>query len=257
PEVRQALDRLVGAIDAPTMIDLNAQVKLQRVPVACATADFLNEAFGIHPRLEMITWWQQLARYTVAHLQLVAASLFPAILVAILLGVAAAKIPALEQPILATVGIIQTIPALALLVLLIPLLGIGFLPAVAALFLYSLLPIVRATHQGLTGIPANLSESALAIGLPSRQRFFRIELPMAMPAIVSGIKVAAVLNVGFATLGALISAGGYGQPIMTGIRLDDMHLILLGAIPSALLALFVQWAFDFSERWLVPRGLRL
>ncbi len=152
---------------------------------------------------------------------------------------------------------LQTIPSLALLVFMIPLLGIGAAPAIGALFLYGLLPIVRNTHAGLLGIPVGLRESAQALGLPPRARFFRIELPLATPSILAGIKTSAVINVGTATLGALIGAGGYGEPILTGIRLDDQALILSGAIPAALLALLVQGLFELCERYLVPRGLRL
>jgi osmoprotectant transport system permease protein len=160
--------------------------------------------------------------------------------------------------ILSTTGLIQTIPSLALLVFMIPWLGIGAKPALAALFLYSLLPIVRNTATGLNDIPASLRESAEALGLPASARLLRIELPMASRAILAGIKTAAVINVGTATIGALIGAGGFGQPILTGIRRDDLSTILLeGAIPAAVLALAVQGAFDLAERWLVPRGLRL
>jgi osmoprotectant transport system permease protein len=180
-----------------------------------------------------------------------------AIVIAIPLGIAAARRPRLGQVILGVVGIAQTIPALALLVFMIPLFGIGAGPAVVALFIYSLLPIVRNTHMGLTGIPLPLLESAEALGLPVRARLRLIEAPLAAPAILSGIKTAAVINVGAATLGALIGAGGYGQPILTGIRLDDVGLILEGAVPAAGLAIGVQWLFEWAERAVVPRGLRV
>jgi osmoprotectant transport system permease protein len=127
---------------------------------------------------------------------------------------------------------------------------------VVALFLYSLLPIVRNTHTGLTGIPLPLRESAEALGLSSRARLRLIEAPLAAPSILAGIKTAAVINVGAATLGALIGAGGYGQPILTGIRLDDMGLILEGAVPAALLAIGVQGLFEWAERAVVPAGIR-
>jgi osmoprotectant transport system permease protein len=159
--------------------------------------------------------------------------------------------------VLATAGLVQTVPSLALLVLLIPFLGIGTGPALAALFLYSLLPILRSTHAGLASIPAELRESAAALGLPPLAQLRLVELPMASRAILAGVKTSAVINVGTATLGALIGAGGYGQPILTGIRLDDFGLILEGAVPAALLALGVQGLFDLAERALVPRGLRL
>jgi osmoprotectant transport system permease protein len=139
----------------------------------------------------------------------------------------------------------------------IPLLGIGGPPAIAALFLYSLLPIIRNTHAGLTNIAPELIESADALGLTPGQRLRLIELSLAGRTILAGIKTSAVINIGTATLGALIGAGGYGQPILTGIRLDDTALILQGAIPAALLALAAQGTFELVERAVVPRGLRL
>jgi len=173
------------------------------------------------------------------------------------LGVLAARRPRVGQGVLGLAGIIQTVPSLALLVVMIPLLGIGSWPAIVALFLYGLLPIVRNTAAGLTGIPEDMRESAEALGLPPRARLWHVELPLALPSILAGIQTAAVINVGTATLGALIGAGGYGQPILTGIRLDDTGLILEGAIPSALLALLVSALFEGLERWVVPRGLRV
>src|SRR5690606_5381782 len=154
-------------------------------------------------------------------------------------------------------GLLQTLPSLAVFVFMIPLFGIGAAPAIAALFLYSLLPIVRNTHAGLTAIPIELRETAAAIGLPPATRLWRVELPLALRPILAGIKTAAVINVGTATLGALIGAGGYGQPILTGIRLDDLGLIFEGAIPAAILALLVQGLFEAVEYGLTPRGLRL
>src|SRR5439155_8139577 len=135
--------------------------------------------------------------------------------------------------------------------------ALGTLPAVIALFLYSLLPIIRNTYAGLHDIPVSVRESAEALGLPAAARLRLIELPMASRAILAGIKTAAVINVGTATLGALVGAGGYGQPILTGIRLDDIGLILEGAVPAAVLALAVQGVFELLERRVVPRGLRL
>ncbi|MCG8434284.1 MAG: ABC transporter permease, partial [Gammaproteobacteria bacterium] len=151
----------------------------------------------------------------------------------------------------------QTIPAFAVLVFMIPLFGIGGGPAIVALFLYSLLPIIRNTYSGLHDIPAPLRESAIALGLSNAARLRLIELPLAARSILAGIKTAAVINIGTATLGALIGAGGYGQPILTGIRLDDTVLILEGAVPAALLAVAVQLSFDLLERVFVSRGLRL
>jgi osmoprotectant transport system permease protein len=142
-------------------------------------------------------------------------------------------------------------------VFMIPLFGIGAPTAIAALFLYSLLPIVRNTYTGLVSIPTDLRESAAALGLPSWPRLWRVELPLASRTILAGIKIAAVINVGTATLGALIGAGGYGETILTGIRLDNIGLILEGAIPAAVMAILVQELFEWIERYIVPHGLRL
>jgi len=133
----------------------------------------------------------------------------------------------------------------------------GARPAIAALFLYSLLPIVRNTAAGLSGIPPEIRDSAEALGLPRLARLRLIELPLASPAILAGVQTAAVIDVRTATLGALIGAGGYGQPILTGIRLADLGLILEGAVPAALLALLAQALFELLGRAVVPRGLRL
>jgi len=183
--------------------------------------------------------------------------LLAAILVAVPLGVLAAKRPRLGQPVLAVAGVVQTVPTLALLVFMIPLFGIGTVPAIVALFLYGLLPIVRNTHAGITGIPASVRESAEALGLPPGAILRLVELPLASPLIFAGIQSAPVINVGTATLGALIGAGGLGQPIFTGIRLDDVGLILAGAVPASMLALAVQALFELGARLLVPRGLRV
>ncbi|MGE0747508.1 MAG: ABC transporter permease, partial [Rhodospirillales bacterium] len=196
-------------------------------------------------------------RRTVEHLRLVAVSLAAAILVAVPLGIVAARRPRMGQALLAAVGVIQTIPSLAILVFMIPLLGIGGPPAIVALFLYSLLPIVRNTYAGLHDVPPSLRESADAMGLNPGARLRLVELPLAARSILAGIKTAAVINVGTATLGALIGAGGYGQPILTGIRLDDVGLILEGAVPAAVLALLVQGMFEVAERRIIPRGLRV
>jgi osmoprotectant transport system permease protein len=256
PAALQAMLRLEGQIDEAEMIAMNARVKLEGVQENVVAADFLRNELGVDVDARETLRSERFFRYTGQHLALVASSLSAAILVAVPLGIAAARRPRLAQVILGVVGVAQTIPALALLVFMIPLFGIGAGPAVVALFLYSLLPIVRNTHTGLTGIPLPLRESAEALGLSSRARLRLIEAPLAAPSILAGIKTAAVINVGAATLGALIGAGGYGQPILTGIRLDDMGLILEGAVPAALLAIGVQGLFEWAERAVVPAGIR-
>jgi osmoprotectant transport system permease protein len=257
PEVVAQLRRIEGRIDEAAMVALNARVKLEGDPESAVAADFLEDALGLETERVTRTAWQRFRRHTQEHLVLVAISLGSAILVAVPLGIAAARRPRLGQLILGVTGIVQTIPSLALFVFMIPLLGIGGPPAVVALFLYSLLPIVRNTHAGLHGIPRDIRESAEALGLPRGARLRLIELPLAARSILAGIKTSAVINVGTATLAALIGAGGYGQPILTGIRLDDTALILQGAVPAALLALLVQGLFELLERGLLPRGLRL
>jgi len=256
PGAVAALRRVLGAIDEDDMIRLNAAVKLEGRGESEVAAAFIGESLGLEPALQDEGRLERLLRHTREHLLLVALSLAVAIIVAVPLGIVAARRPRLGQLLLGLVGIGQTIPALALLVFMVPLLGIGAGPALAALFLYGLLPIVRNTHAGLTGIPPALLESADALGLPRAARLRRIELPLAAPTIIAGIKTAAVITVGGATLGALVGAGGYGQPILSGIRLDDTAVILEGAIPAAAMALAAQGLFELAERYLVPGGLR-
>jgi osmoprotectant transport system permease protein len=257
PAVIKAISRLQGAIDASQMIEMNAQSKLHKVPEADVASQFLLAQFQINSAPQVQSLTAQLLLRTREHLVLVGVSLAASIILAIPLGILAFLHPRAGQVILAAVAVIYTIPSLALLVFMIPLLGIGTLPAIVALFLYGLLPIVRNTHAGLTGIPPGLRESAIVLGLSPRARLLKIELPLAAPSILAGIKTAAVINVGTATIGALIGAGGYGQPILTGIRLADNRLILLGAVPAAILALTVQAAFGLLEKYIVPRGLRI
>jgi len=253
PNFAAVLNRLEGSIDAQRMRAMNKAVKIDGKSETSVAANFL----GVEAEPGSGAFWSRMARYTAQHLALVGISLILAIVLAVPLGVLAARRRRLGQIVIALTGILQTVPSLALFVFMIPLFGIGAEPAIAALFLYSLLPIVRNTHAGLTGIQPSLLESAAALGLPPRVRLWRVELPLALRSILAGIKIAAVINVGTATLGALIGAGGYGQPILTGIRLDSLPLIMEGAVPAALLALVMQGAFELIERALTPRGLRL
>ena len=257
PEVVKSILRLENSLNETTMIKLNGLVKLKGLSEAKAASDFIADKFSIETNYSGITFGDRLLKNTEDHLFLVAISLFAAIILAIPLGVIANKRKRLGNIILGITGIIQTIPSLALLVFMIPLLGIGTWPAVVALFLYSLLPIVRNTYSGLEDIPAHIKDSAEVLGLPSFAQLRLIELPIASRSILAGIKTSAVINVGTATLGALIGAGGYGQPILTGIRLDSPSLILEGAVPAAILALIVQGIFDLLEKYAVPKGLRI
>lgn len=258
PDFVKKILRLENRIAEEAMIKMNARAKLSRVRDTVVSADFLDNVLGIKVEVGEENLFANLWKNTYEHLRLVVISLVAAIVIAIPLGIMAARAPGPGQTILGAVGIIQTIPALALLVFMIPIFqDIGSVPAIAALFLYSLLPIVRNTYAGLHDIPPALREAAAALGLSSFARLRLIELPMASRAILAGIKTSAVINIGTATLGALIGAGGYGQPILTGIRLDDISLILQGAIPAAVLALLVQAIFEIAERIFVSKGLRL
>ncbi len=261
PQVARALARLEGALDEAQMVQLNARAQLEHVLEAEVAAAFLQQRLGLGPgaagaAAAPVQLAGRLWQRTREHLTLVGVSLFAALAVSLPLGVLAARRPRLGQGVLAAAGLLQTIPSLALLVLLIPPLGIGARPAIVALFLYSLLPIVRSTAAGLSSIPQDVRESAEALGLPPRTQLWRVELPLASRSVLAGVKTAAIINVGTATLGALVGAGGYGQPILSGIRLADTGLLLEGALPAAGLALLVHALVEGVERLLVPRGLR-
>ena len=257
PKALAALLKLQGRIDEAAMIAMNKAVKIERRSEDEIAARFVRSTFGIIDTARPESLASQLLARTLEHLRLVGLSLGAAIVTAIPLGVVAYRRPLLGQIILAVANVLQTIPSLALLVFMLPLLGVGPAPAIAALFLYSLLPIIRNTASGLESIPASIRTSAVALGLTPMRRLLLVELPIASPVVLAGIKTAAVINVGTATLGALIGAGGFGQPIFTGVRLDDFGLILQGAIPAAALALLVEGVFEYAERRLIPRGLRL
>lgn len=256
PKAIAALNRTAGRIDAARMSAMNGDVKLRKQAESAVAAKFVKDELNVAAETSETGLWDRLWNTTMDHLILVGISLGLAIAIAIPLGIFAARLPRIGQIILGVVAIVQTIPSLALFVFMIPLLGIGGPPAIVALFLYSLLPIVRNTHAGLRGIDPTVLEAASAIGLDAGARLRIVELPLALRSIMAGIKTSAVINVGTATLGALIGAGGYGQPILTGIRLDDVGLILEGAVPAALLALAAQGLFELAERAVEPRGLR-
>jgi osmoprotectant transport system permease protein len=257
PAAVEALRRLEGRIDGGAMRRMNGDVQLRRMGPEAVAAAFLREHLSVASAVRPDGLLGRVLRRTAEHLLLVFIALAGAVAVAVPLGVLASLRAGFGRVALGVTGLVQTIPSLALLVFMIPLLGIGARPAIAALFLYALLPIVRGTHTGLTGIAPDLREAASALGLPRRARLRLVELPLAMPSIMAGVRTSAVIAVGTATLGALIGAGGYGQPILTGLRLDSVPLILEGAVPAALLALAVEAAFGLAERAVVSRGLRL
>jgi osmoprotectant transport system permease protein len=252
-----ALRRLEGTLDETRMIRLNAEA--ERTKNYARAADLYFERSARSPNSLDDSFPHKLARWTLRHLQLAGFSLLLSIIVGIPLGIVASRGGAVGHVILGFAGVVQTIPSLALLALLVPLpfFGISVRTAIAALFLYGLLPIVRNTATGLQDIPRSLRESAVALGLSPFARLWDVYLPMASRSILSGIKTSAVINIGTATLAALIGAGGLGEPIISGLSLNDRVTILEGAIPAAVLALLVQWCFDLLDRVLIPKGLRI
>ena len=265
PKVVAELRRLEGRISEAEMQRMNHRAQgAKKEGEPQIARDFLAQSLGITTPDATDAADDSLVRRlletTYEHLRLVAPSLLAAVLVAIPLGVLAVRRPTLGKIVLATTGVIQTIPSLALLLFMIPVMkwlvdeGTGAPPAIAALFLYSLLPIVRNTHAGLMGIPASLRESADALGLTPWAKLWRIELPLAAPTILAGVRTAAVINVGTATLGGFIGAGGYGRPILRGIDKFDVALMLEGAIPAAILALAIEAIFGLVERAVARRG---
>jgi osmoprotectant transport system permease protein len=252
------LRALEGTIDEARMIRLNAEAERTKDYARAASLYFENDARST-TAFASETFTHKLVRWTWRHLQLAGFSLLLSILVGVPLGIWASRGGVIGQFILGFAGVVQTIPSLALLALLVPLpfFGISVRTAIVALFLYGLLPIVRNTASGLQDIPRSLRESAIALGLEPGARLRKIFLPMASRSILSGIKTSAVISIGTATLAALIGAGGLGEPILSGLNLNDHVTILQGAIPAAVLALLVQGLFDLLDRVLIPKGLRL
>ena len=250
PRAWQALQKLEGRIDARTMIRLNAAAELQGKSFAEAAALLDSDSSEVTKRSFLkVLFGPDFWRLTGEHLVLVFVSLAASIAVGVPLGVLSQRVKTMTQVILGAVGVIQTIPSLALFAFLIALLGtIGTVPALIALFLYALLPIVRNTHAGLEAVGKGTRQAALALGLSRHDRLWRIEIPLAMPSILAGIKTSAVISVGTATIAAFVGAGGYGERIVSGLALNDNATLLAGAIPAAALALIVQGAFELGER---------
>lgn len=287
PAAWQALSKLQDHISVQKMIMMNAAVEIDGKSFAEVAENFLTKDTerstqsskgGIEQQKALVNGqetstavtstviaprdsvWskifdENLFRLTRQHLTLVLASVLMAALVGIPLGIVAASLPRLEQIVMGLVGILQTIPALALLAMLIPIVGrIGTIPALIALFLYALLPIVRNTCTGLGQVPTGLRMAALALGLTTRQRLFHVDLPLATPIILAGLKTAAVMSVGTATIAAFIGAGGYGERIAIGLALNDNATLLAGALPAAALALLTQLLFEVIE-WKMDKRL--
>jgi len=193
---------------------------------------------------------------TVAHIGLTFISLFIAIIIGLPLGILISRKKKLAGTVLSIAGVLQTIPSIALLGVMIPLLGIGVKPAITALFLYALLPIIRNTYTGIIGVDGDIIEAARGMGMSSGQILLKVELPLAMPVIFAGIRTATVINVGVATLAAYIAAGGLGEFIFGGISLNNTNMILAGAIPAALLAIVLDFLLSRVQK-IRLRKLRL
>lgn len=196
-------------------------------------------------------------RETGTHLLLVSTSIGIATLVGVPLGILITRQVYLRRPILGIANILQTTPSLALFGLLIPVPligGIGITPAIFALTLYSLLPIIRNTYAGITGVDPAIREAGRGMGMTDRQLLLQVEVPLALSVIIAGLRVAAVLNIGIATIAAAIGAGGLGSLIFQGISLVNNQLILAGAFPAAVMALVADWLLGWLEQRLTRWG---
>lgn len=252
----EVLGRLGGRIDAARMRALNARVSVDGLGFDEVAEAWLLEEGLVTPGRETRGRRSDLLGNTLDHLQLTVVALLAAVLTGLPLGVLVHRSPRTSRAVLYVASLLQTIPSIALLALLIPLLGIGWAPAVVALFLYSLLPILRATVTALLTVDPLLVRVAVGMGLTERQQVRHLLLPLAMPNVLAGVRTAGVISIGTATLAAFVGAGGLGQPIVTGLALNDPELILQGAIPAALLALATELGFEALERRLVPAHLR-
>jgi osmoprotectant transport system permease protein len=249
-----ALRGLEGRIDERSMIAMNAKAELQGQPFDAIARDFLAGSKAGAASQPRASFTQRLfgpdfARLTWQHLGLVAASVAAAAVIAIPLGVLAFPHRRASALLLAIAGLLQTVPSLALLAMLIWLLGaIGVVPALVALTLYALLPIMRNCVTGLAEVPDGLRQAATALGMTPGQRLRSVELPLALPTLLAGIRIATSIAIGTATIAAFVGAGGYGERIVTGLALNDGQLMLAGAIPAAALALLAEVLFEIAER---------
>jgi len=254
--VFEALASLEGRIDDDRMQTMNAEVVFAKRSFASVANEFLVTEGLAEVRSQQGELMASLGRNTVQHLKLTITALVGAVLVGVGLSLAVFRMPMVARAVTYFCGLLQTVPSIALLALLIPVLGIGMAPAVLALFLYSLLPILRNTLTALTTIDPTLVRVAVAMGLKPGEQLRHLYLPLSLPSMFAGIRTAAVISIGTATLAAFIGAGGLGDPIVTGLALNDTNLILQGAVPAAVLAIVTELVFEGLERWLIPRSLQ-
>ena len=256
PRAQAAIEDLAGTLDDSSMASLNASVVFEGEDFASAARNHLR-SIGFDVADGRSNTFDDLIRNTQRHLWLTAIALLTATVVGIVLALAVFQVTWISNAVLYVAGLLQTIPSIALLALMIPIFGIGMLPAVMALFLYSLLPIVRNSVTALATVDPVLRRVGKAMGLTRYDEIRYVYVPLAMPAILAGVRTAAVISIGTATLAAFIGAGGLGDPIVTGLALNDTSLILQGAIPAAVLAIATELMFEGIERVLVPRHLKV
>lgn len=255
---KEIISYLSNSLNYRLMQSMNAKVLYENKSFAEVANEFLKSRglISADASYEKKSVLSEIFQKTQRHLVITFISLILAIVIAVPLGVLLSIYPAISKPVLYVTGLLQTIPSIALLAFMIPALGIGILPAIAALFLYALLPILRNTAIGLFSIDPLIKKVATGMGLTVWQKLRYVEIPLAMPTIFAGIKTAAVINVGTATLAAFIGAGGLGEFIVTGLALNDTKLILEGAIPAALLAILIEFIFELIERVYIPKHLK-
>ncbi|MDR5658657.1 ABC transporter permease [Serpentinicella sp. ANB-PHB4] len=198
----------------------------------------------------------QVIRLTLEHLQITGTAVFFAVLTGVPLGILITRYKSLSNPILGIANVFQTLPSLALFGLIIPIMGIGRIPAIFVLFLYALLPIIKNTYTGIKNVDESVIEAGIGMGMTRKQILTMVTLPLALSVIMAGIRIATVINIGTTTIAALIGAGGLGDLIFRGISMDNAYMILSGAIPAAVLALLVDWLLGIVEHYLTPKGLR-
>lgn len=254
--LKKILSTLEGQISETEMQAMNAEVLYGKRTFSEVASSFLLSKKLIKNKREEASATREIISKTITHLRITFIAVALAILLALPLGIVLYRYATFSKAVLYGVGLLQTVPSIALLALMIPLLGIGAVPAITALFLYALLPILRNTTTGLFAVDPLLKKVAAGIGLTPWQRLRYVELPMAMPAILTGIRTAAVITIGTATLAAFIGAGGLGEFIVTGLALNNTELILRGAIPAAALAIIVELVFEWIEAKLIPKHLR-
>lgn len=257
PQTKNILRELSGAINETEMQQLNAAVAIDKRSFDETAHTFLLRQ-GLLQHEEAIisdTKWSTLGYRTLTHIKLTAIALLAAMGLAIPFAVLIYRLPAISRPIIYFTGLLQTIPSIALLAFMIPLFGIGSKPAIVALFLYALLPILRNTFAALISIDPILKKVSVGMGLTVWQRLRFIEIPLATPNMLAGIRTAAVINIGTATLAAFIGAGGLGEYIVTGLSLNAPSIIMWGAIPAAVLAIIVELLFEGLERLIIPKHL--